>query len=217
MRPKPPGHDRRHILEIYGFATRLTIAVATPVVCTIAGGGRALLALFGSAAQPAFFALALLTFTRLIEAVAGQAAAIQSVISRYHHPLIGSAIGLTAALAVGALLLPQGGMDGMAIAVSTGIAISVLAPMAQLWIHDRLHPFAPPFLRTAGVSILGGCGDFGPVAGADAVPPSGADRRRRAAAGRGDMAVGTLRPGPRGQAGAGEDGGAVAAGVNGAA
>lgn len=151
-------HDRRHILEIYGFATRLTIAVATPVVCTIAGGGRALLALFGSAAQPAFFALALLTFTRLIEAVAGQAAAIQSVISRYHHPLIGSAIGLAAALAVGALLLPQDGMDGMAIAVSTGIAISVLAPMGQLWIHDRLHPFAPPFLRTAGVSILVGTG-----------------------------------------------------------
>lgn len=149
-------HDRRHVAEIYGFATRLTIAVATPVVCTIAGGGRALLALFGSAAQAAFFALALLTFTRLIEAVAGQASSIQSVISRYHHPLVGSMIGLGVALALGALLLPQTGMNGMAIAVSAGIATSVLTPMVQLWIHERLHPFAPPFARTALVALLVG-------------------------------------------------------------
>ncbi|KKC25267.1 lipopolysaccharide biosynthesis protein [Sphingomonas sp. SRS2] len=153
-------HDLKHVAEIYGFATRLTIIVATPVVCTIAGGGRALLALFGSPAQAAYVALALLTFTRLIEAVAGQASSIQSVISRYHHPLVGSMIGLAAALALGALLLPQGGMDGMAIAVSAGIAISVVTPMIQLWVDKRIHPFAPPFARAAvvaagiGVAIL---------------------------------------------------------------
>lgn len=153
-------HDMRHVAEIYGFATRLTIAVATPVVCTIAGGGRALLALFGSPAQAAYVALALLTFTRLIEAVAGQASSIQSVISRYHHPLVGSAIGLAAALLLGWLLLPQGGMDGMAVAVSAGIAISVLTPMVQLWVHERIHPFAPPFARAAGVAALVGAGIF---------------------------------------------------------
>ncbi|KRB86693.1 polysaccharide biosynthesis protein [Sphingomonas sp. Root710] len=145
-------HDLRHVAEIYGFATRLTIVVATPVVCTIAGGGRALLALFGAPAQAAYLALALLTFTRLIEAVAGQASSIQSVISRYHHPLVGSAIGLAAALALGALLLPQGGMDGMAVAVSAGIAISVVTPMIQLWIDKRIQPFAPPFARAAAVA-----------------------------------------------------------------
>ena len=149
-------HDLRHVADIYGFATRLTIIVATPVVCTIAGGGRALLALFGAPAQAAYVALTLLTFTRLIEAVAGQASSIQSVISRYHHPLVGSAIGLAAALALGALLLPQGGMDGMAIAVSAGIAISVVTPMIQLWIDKRIHPFAPPFARAAGVAAMVG-------------------------------------------------------------
>lgn len=153
-------HDIRHVAEIYGFATRLTIIVATPVVCTIAGGGRALLALFGHSAQAAYVALALLTFTRLIEAIAGQASAIQSVISRYHHPLVGSAIGLIASVALGALLLPQGGMDGMAIAVSAGIVISVVTPMIQLWIHERIHPFAPPFARAAAVAALVGAGIF---------------------------------------------------------
>jgi len=153
-------HDIRHVAEIYGFATRLTIVVATPVVCTIAGGGRALLALFGASAQTAYFALALLTFTRLIEAIAGQASAIQSVISRYHHPLVGSAIGLAVSLALGALLLPQGGMNGMAIAVSAGIAVSVLTPMVQLWHHQRLHPFAPPFARAAIVAAAVGAAIF---------------------------------------------------------
>ncbi|MES2498173.1 MAG: lipopolysaccharide biosynthesis protein [Pseudomonadota bacterium] len=146
-------HDIRHVAEIYGFATRLTIVVATPVVCTIAGGGRALLALFGSGAQAAYLALALLTFTRLIEAVAGQASAIQSVISRYHHPLVGSTIGLAISLVLGALLLPQEGMDGMAIAVSAGIVASVVTPMIQLWHHQRIHPFAPPFARAALVAL----------------------------------------------------------------
>lgn len=153
-------HDIRHVAEIYGFATRLTIVVATPVVCTIAGGGRALLALFGAPAQTAFVALVLLTFTRLIEAVAGQAASIQTVISRYHHPLVGSAIGLAVSLAIGAWLLPEGGMDGMAIAVSSGIAISVLTPMVQLWFHEHIHPFAPPFARAAAVAAAVGLGIF---------------------------------------------------------
>jgi len=153
-------HDMRHVAEIYGFATRLTIVVATPVVCTIAGGGRALLALFGAAAQAAYLALALLTFVRLIEAVAGQAAAIQSVISRYHHPLVGSVLGLAASVALGMLLLPQGGMDAMAIAVAAGITVSVLTPMVQLWFHERLHPFAPPFARAAAVAAMVGAAIF---------------------------------------------------------
>lgn len=151
-------HDLSHVAAIYGFATRLTIVVATPVVCTIAGGGRALLALFGTPAQAAYLALALLTFTRLVEAVAGQAASIQSVISRYHHPLVGSAIGLAVAVLLGALLLPQGGMDGMAIAVSAGIALSVVTPMVQLWLSKRIHPFAPPFARAATVAATVGAG-----------------------------------------------------------
>lgn len=153
-------HDMRHVAEIYGFATRLTIVVATPVVCAIAGGGRALLALFGPGAQSAYVALALLTFIRLIESVAGQAAAIQSVISRYHHPLVGSVLGLAASAALGMILLPQGGMDGMAIAVSAGIGVSVLTPMVQLWFHDRLHPFAPPFARAAAVAAIVGTAIF---------------------------------------------------------
>jgi O-antigen/teichoic acid export membrane protein len=153
-------HDKRYVAEIYGFATRLTIVVATPVVCAIAGGGRALLALFGHAAQSAYVALALLTFSRLVEAVGGQAAAIQSVISRYHHPLVGSLLGLLASVVIGVMLLPQGGMDGMAIAVSVGIVITVVTPMVQLWIHDRLHPFAPPFGRAAAAGAIVGIAIF---------------------------------------------------------
>lgn len=153
-------HDKRHITEIYGFATRLTIVVATPAACVIAGGGRALLALFGSTAQLAYMTLALLTLTRLIESVAGQAASIQQVISRYHHPLVGSMTGLAVALMLGALLLPEGGMSGMAIAVAAGITVSALTPVVQLLLHDRLHPFAPPFTRAAAVGVLVGAAIF---------------------------------------------------------
>jgi hypothetical protein len=47
-------------------------------------------------------------------------------------------------------------MDGMAIAVSAGIAVSVLTPMVQLWHHQHLHPFAPPFARAAAVAAAVG-------------------------------------------------------------
>jgi O-antigen/teichoic acid export membrane protein len=153
-------HDIRHVAEIYGFASRLTIVVATPVTCVIAGSGKALLAFFGSAAQAAFVTLVLLTFVRLVEAIAGSASTIQAVISRYHRPLLGSLTGLATAIAIGWLLLPQGGMDGMAVAVSAGIAVTVLTPMVQLWVHERIHPFAPPFGRAAGVSAMVGAGVF---------------------------------------------------------
>ena len=151
-------HDIKHVMAIYGFATRLTLVVAVPTVCTIIGGGTAILGLFGPAAQAAYWPLALLTLTRLVEALAGQASAIQSVISQYHHPLVGSVIGLAASLLIGWWLLPQGGMDGMAIAISAGITISMLTPMVQLWQHHRLHPFSPPFLQAAVVSAVAGIG-----------------------------------------------------------
>ena len=115
-----------------------------------------MLALFGSAAQAAFVTLVLLSFIRLVEAVGGSASTIQAVISRYHHPLLGSLSGLATAVAIGMLLLPEGGMDAMAVAVSAGIAVMVLTPMAQLWIHERIHPFAPPFARAASVSVAVG-------------------------------------------------------------
>jgi O-antigen/teichoic acid export membrane protein len=142
-------HDKRHVAEIYGFATRLSMVVAVPIVAAIVGTGTAILGLFGPGGQAAWWALALLTVTRMIEAITGQAGSIQAVISRYHHPLLSSFVGLGAALIAGLLLLPQGGIDGMAIAVSAGIVVSNLMPMLMLWYSQRLHPFAPPFLRTA--------------------------------------------------------------------
>ena len=154
-------HDIRHVAEIYGFASRLTIVVATPVTCAIAGSGRALLAFFGPAAQSAFLVLVLLSFTRLAEAVAGSASTIQAVISRFHRPMLGSLSGLAVAIATGWALLPERGMDGMAIAVSAGITVTVLTPMVQLWVHEGIHPFAPPFGRAAGASIIFGSLLFG--------------------------------------------------------
>ena len=82
------------------------------------------------------------------------------MISRYHRPLLGSLTGLAVAIAIGWLLLPEGGMNGMAVAVSVGIAITVLTPMVQLWVHERIHPFAPPFGRAAVVSVAVGAGIF---------------------------------------------------------
>ncbi len=147
-------HDKSHVTEIYGFATRLAMVAATPIVATIVGCGTAILGLFGPDAHIAFWTLSLLCFTRMIEAIAGQSGSIQQVMSRYHHPMVGSMIGLAVAIGLGLLLLPGAGIDGMAVAVSAGIILSNLVPMFMLWRNEHIHPFAPPFARAAMSTAL---------------------------------------------------------------
>jgi O-antigen/teichoic acid export membrane protein len=147
------GHDKRYVVEIYGFATRLSVLVAMPIVCVVIGGGKSILGLFGPGATAALWALVVLALARMIEAIFGQASSIQTVVSRYHHPLVGSLLGLLAATIIGVILLPAAGINGMAIAVATGVSISCIVPMVQLWWTEGIHPFHAPFIRTALVTL----------------------------------------------------------------
>ncbi len=141
--------DRKAIAEIYGFATRLSIAIALPLSAVIIAGAPAILDLFGPGAMAAWSALAILSFARSVEAFGGQAAAIQQVISQYNHPLIGSLLALALAAASGWFLVPACGLTGLALAVAIGLIAAAVMPMVQLNTHEGLHPFAPPFATTA--------------------------------------------------------------------
>ncbi len=146
--------DRKAIASIYGFATRLSIAIALPLSAVIIAGAPAILDLFGPGALAAWPALAILSFARGIEAFGGQAAAIQQVISQYNHPLIGSLVALVLAAAAGWFLVPAFGLTGLALAVGLGLAASALIPIVQLNRHEDLHPFAPPFATTAWRALI---------------------------------------------------------------
>ena len=140
--------------EIYGFATRVSTAVALPMGVVLAACGPALLALFGKDARIALPAVVLMVAARIIEAVTGAAVPIQQVISGYKSQLVGSIAGIGLSTGVIWIVMPQGGLTGMTAAVALGVAAAAAIPMWQLMRFDALHPFAAPFGRVLAKSLL---------------------------------------------------------------
>ncbi|MET0269891.1 MAG: oligosaccharide flippase family protein [Sphingomonas sp.] len=147
-------HDRQAIGPLYGFATRLSTALALPVAATIVATADMLVRLFGPEAGPAAGLLIPLAIARALEAVAGPAAAIQQVASRRMQPVINSLCGLATAAFVALLLLPDAGPVAMALAVGAGLIASAGFGVWQLHVGDGLNPFFPPFWRVLGVTLL---------------------------------------------------------------
>ncbi len=151
--------SKESVREIYGFATRVSFAVAVPMGAVLAVSAPAILATFGPEAAPALWALVILISARIIEAICGAAMPIQQVISKFRSQLVGSFLGLgVAALAVW-LIMPAGGLTGITIAVALGLVVAAITPLWQVHAFDGLHPFARPFGRVAaralGISAVG--------------------------------------------------------------
>ena len=144
---------------IYGFATRVLVAVSLPLGMVLASAAPAVLRLFGADARPAMAAVVLLVLARTVDAVLGAAAPIQQVISGYRQQLLPSLAGLAVAAALAAMLLPDGdGLTAMAVAVGGGIAMTAGLPVFQLWRHDGLHPFTRSFWRVFATALAIGAG-----------------------------------------------------------
>ncbi len=138
-------YGKDQVAGIYGFSTRLSFALAVPLGAMLAASGPTLLPLFGPGAEAAMFALVLLTLARVAEAVFGAATPIQQVTSAHLDQQLGSLLGLAVAALLAWWLIPDYGLNAMAIAVSVGLVIAALLPLFQLHIIDKLHPFAAPF------------------------------------------------------------------------
>ena len=147
------------VAPIYGFATRVSLAVALPVSLVMIAGGPTLLHAIGGGMQTAGLALTLLLLARLGEAITGTAAPIQQVLSRYSSQYVGSATGIGLALILGMALMPEAGLTGMALAVAIGLVATSSVPVWQLHRHDGLQPFGAPFgdmaVRSLAISGLG--------------------------------------------------------------
>lgn len=147
-------HDREVVRSLYGFSTRLSIALAFPLAAALIGSGRDILTLFGPGAQAAWPLLVALTVARVVDAVGGPAGAIQQVISHQSRNAISSVSGLVIALALMPFLLTHFQMTGMAMAVGFGMASSSIITIIQLYRHDHIHPFSPAFFRTLAAGCL---------------------------------------------------------------
>ncbi len=148
------------VIDIYGFSTRVSFAVALPLGVVLAAGGKALLRAFGEGAEIALPALVILIAARITEAVLGAAVPIQQVIAGYKSQLVGSTLGLALAVAIAFWVMPAGGLTGISAAVGLGMFVAAAIPLWQLHRYDDIHPFARPFSRVAvraiGFAAAGG-------------------------------------------------------------
>lgn len=148
LAPLASAASRNHVNEvraIYGFATRVSLAIALPIGLLLVAASRPILGLFGPGAALALPAVVILVSARVIEAVLGPAVPIQQVTSSYGRQLLASFVGLGVAFLIGFALMPEWGLTGMTIAVASGFVITAALPTAQFYWHDQLHPFFSPF------------------------------------------------------------------------
>ena len=161
LAPLASAASQNHVDEvraIYGFATRVSLAIALPMGLVLAAAGGPILSLFGSGAAMALPAVVILISARVVETVLGAAVPIQQVTSGYWRQILASVAGLALAFVIGFALMPGWGLTGMTIAVASGFIVAAALPMAQLYWHDRLHPFFAPFGTVLTRSLLFGAG-----------------------------------------------------------
>lgn len=150
---------KEKVSSIYGFSTRILIALALPMAAVLGAMGPAILPVFGPGAENALVALWIMLAARAFEALCGAAAPIQQVVSAHRQQLVGSVTGVIVACLIGGYFTPLYGLNAMAWAVGIGLALASAIPMLQLNLHDDLHPFEAPFAsvmaRAAGVAAAG--------------------------------------------------------------
>jgi O-antigen/teichoic acid export membrane protein len=148
------GRGKSEVTAIYGFSTRLSIALALPMGAVLAASGPVTLKLFGPGADAALIAVIILITARVAEAVFGAATPIQQVTSAHLDQQLGSWIGIVVAAVIAWVFAPTYGLNAMSLAVAVGLVIAALLPLFQLHIIDQLHPFQRPFSSVAVRSLF---------------------------------------------------------------
>ncbi len=146
--------DRREIAPLYSFSTHISVLLALPLAGLMVLLSADMLTAFAPGAQAALWVVICLLIARGLEAAFGPATPIIEMVGHRALPLINSLIGLAVWLALGWWLVPLYGATGMAIAVSVAVVLSSLLAMIELYVSDRISPFADGFWRALSGAII---------------------------------------------------------------
>jgi O-antigen/teichoic acid export membrane protein len=148
------AHDRAGMAAIYGFATRLSIALVVPLAGLLILTAADILSLFAPEAAAALPVLIILVLGRAGEAVVGPATPVVEMTGHRILPLLNSLIGLALWATLGLWLAPAMGATGMAVAVSAGTVAIAWAATLELRLTDGLAAFDGPALKALAAALL---------------------------------------------------------------
>jgi O-antigen/teichoic acid export membrane protein len=124
--------------------------VATwPLYLTMAIWAPTLLRIFGHGFGAGRDALLVLGLTMLAATAVGTVDVVLLMGGRSSWNLYNTVAGLTLNLVLNLVLIPPMGITGAAIAWSSSILVTNLAPLAQVWHFMKMHPFGRGFPKVA--------------------------------------------------------------------
>lgn len=138
------------VKTMYGYATRLATIMILPLSAGIIIAREDIAALFGQEAIAAAPLIIILTLGRCFETLSGPASALLEVLGKRGLPLANNVAGLIILIAVGALLTPTMGAQGVAIGTAIALVSVAFASLGELGRMRGLHPFSAGYVRALG-------------------------------------------------------------------
>ncbi len=140
--------------DIYAFSTRFICASFIPAAAIIIVFRDDLLALPGPEFLAGSAALVVLVLGRMVEAATGPSSAIIAMIGKYRLPLLNALGGVLATIMLLALLVPELGVTGGAIAAAVGLNVTSIAALAEVHFIHGLRAFDRRLVRPLVTSVL---------------------------------------------------------------
>jgi O-antigen/teichoic acid export membrane protein len=152
--------SRDRAQTVYQTATAWLTAVSIPLYVTVFAFAPLLLRVFGSDFVSGATALRVLALAMIVNMATGPVTVVLLMGGRSSWNLGNNLAALVVNVALNVVLIPRFGIDGAAAAWAASILVQNLAPLAQIWVAMRMHPFGPgyPVVAAAGVACYGVAG-----------------------------------------------------------
>ena len=147
---------------VYQTTTAWLMVATWPLYLTFALFAPTLLRVFGHGFKGGAGALQVLGATMLLATAVGTVDVVLLMGGKSSWNLFNTVVGLSSNIALNLLLIPHLGGTGAAIAWSSSILFTNLAPLAQVWRFLGMHPFGKGFSKAA-VAALASYGAIGVV------------------------------------------------------
>lgn len=147
--------DRSRLGPIYHFSARISAALVVPLAGLLIFAARDVLSIYRPEAMAALPLLVLLVAARALEAVVGPAQTIVEMTGHRALPLLNSALGIGLWALLAALLVPDMGAMGMAVAVGAATILVAWAATVELGLAERVLPFDRRLAAGLAVSLAG--------------------------------------------------------------
>ena len=146
--------DHDALNEMYGFATRLSFAVALPFGAAIIWASKDILGFMRPEFAASYCAILILVTGRALEALSGPSSAIIEMLGHRMLPTINSLVGVILMLSLGYFLIPEYGVVGAAIGAALGLNVTAYLNLFESMILFKLVPYSRDNIRPYMVAAL---------------------------------------------------------------